>query len=638
MKKLGLKLILMMSILLLVSVSVTISNYLSYRNQEKDLKTQILHENKLLVADQAALVQQFIHEKVMGLKGIGEKYKSADLPADSPQDFIDLSSIFATTLNTGSSFIGLEQSGDAYWNLTSASWPDHKFEGDIRTRSYYKDGRNAQTPAITEPYPDEANANIYWISMVQRIQQGMIGADMKLGFLNKLVVDVAKQQGAMAFIVNKDTTVLASSDLNTLKPGAKGNEVAWLKPLANTLVNQTAMTKEFTQGTEKILFSHQINVANKQWYFVITVNKDDVFASLVSARNAAIVTTLILVFISVIIAFFVIQVVYRPILSLKSMIEGLSSGEADLTQRLDVTTNDDLGQIAQSVNVFVDKLQTMMIEIRSATLTLQDNVGQMEQLSQENAQMLNNHVIETEQVVTAIDEMSATAAAMANDISNAADLAQRTNDESYESSKLVAKSQNNISLLINGVEHSSGRVHEMNDETQNISSILSVIGDISEQTNLLALNAAIEAARAGEQGRGFAVVADEVRKLANRTKESTEQISEVLQKLVSGSHDVVLSMDKTKSQCEQTAQESQSVHAGLEKVIQSISEINDISAQIATAAEEQTSVTQDVSRNMNALNDIVNNLASNGDKTVSGMRTVSDVNHQLTEIIQRFKI
>lgn len=108
MKKLGLKLILMMSILLLVSVSVTISNYLSYRNQEKDLKTQILHENKLLVADQAALVQQFIHEKVMGLKGIGEKYKSADLPANSPQDFIDLSSIFATTLNTGSSFIGLE--------------------------------------------------------------------------------------------------------------------------------------------------------------------------------------------------------------------------------------------------------------------------------------------------------------------------------------------------------------------------------------------------------------------------------------------------------------------------------------------------------------------------------------------------
>ncbi|MFC3024585.1 methyl-accepting chemotaxis protein [Vibrio zhugei] len=431
--------------------------------------------------------------------------------------------------------------------MTSASWPDHKFEGDIRTRSYYKDGRNAQTPAITEPYPDEANANIYWISMVQRIQQGMIGADMKLGFLNKLVVDVAKQQGTMAFIVNKDTTVLASSDLNTLKPGAKGNEVAWLKPLANTLVNQTAMTKEFTQGTEKILFSHQINVANKQWYFVITVNKADVFASLVSARNAASVTTLILVFISVIIAFFVIQVVYRPILSLKSMIEGLSSGEADLTQRLDVTTNDDLGQIAQSVNVFVDKLQTMMIEIRSATLTLQDNVGQMEQLSQENAQMLNNHVIETEQVVTAIDEMSATAAAMANDISNAADLAQRTNDESYESSKLVAKSQNNISLLINGVEHSSERVHEMNDETQNISSILSVIGDISEQTNLLALNAAIEAARAGEQGRGFAVVADEVRKLANRTKESTEQISEVLQKLVSGSHDVVLSMDKTKS-------------------------------------------------------------------------------------------
>lgn len=638
MKKLGLKPILMISILSLVGISVTISNYLSYSQQKKELKAQIIKSNQQLVVDQALLVEQFISEKVSGLKGLGERYQSSDLPAKTPQDFVDLSSIFAITLNTGSSFIGLEDSGYAYWNLENSSWPNHKFEGDIRKQGYYQDGRNAQTPAMTEPYPDEGDANVYWISMVQRIKQGMIGADMKLGFLNKLVLDIAKEQGSMAFIFNKDTTLLASSDPKTVKPGMKGNEVAWLKPLSGSLVSEKSTTQEFTNGTEKILFSHQINVANKQWYFAIVVNKADVFASLVTARNSAIVTTLILVLLSVIIAFFVVQIIYRPILSLKAMIEGLSSGEADLTKRLDVTTDDDLGQIAQSVNLFVDKLQTMMIDIRSATLTLQDNIGDMEKLSQENSEILNNHVIETEQVVTAIDEMSATTAAMASDISNAANLAQRTNDESNESSKLVAKSQNNITSLISGVDNSSRRVNTMNDETKNISEILGVIGDISEQTNLLALNAAIEAARAGEQGRGFAVVADEVRKLANRTKESTEQIGEVLKKLVNGSQEVVIAMEQTKAQCEQTAEESQSVHVGLEKVIHSISEINDISTQIATAAEEQTSVTQDVSRNMNALNDIVSNLASNGDKAVSGMKTVAEVNQQLTQIIQRFKV
>ena len=638
MNKLGLKSILIISILMLVGLSVAISNYLSYAKQKENLTNQILKAHSGLVADQATLVEQFISEKVTGLKGLGERFKNADLPASTPQDLVQLADIFATTLNTGSSFVGLEQSGDAYWNLESDSWPNHKFEGDIRTMSYYQDGRKAETPAITEPYPDESDPNIYWISMVQRIKQGMIGADMKLGFLNKLVVDVAKQELATALILNSDSTVLASSATQSVKPGVKGTDINWLKPLVNQIVSQKTSIQNFSDGDDKVLFSHQINVANKHWYFVVVVDKNEVFSSLASARNAAIITTVVLLLISAVVALLVIQVIYRPILSLKSMIQGLSSGDADLTQRLDVTSNDDLGQIAQSVNTFVDKLQSMMQEIRSATLTLRDNVHQMEQFSKDNSDMLNHHVIETEQVVTAIDEMSATTSAMANDIANAASLAERTNEESYESSRLVAKSQNNIASLISEVDAASLRVNEMNDETKNINTILGVIGDISEQTNLLALNAAIEAARAGEQGRGFAVVADEVRQLANRTKESTEQIGVVLKRLVAGSSDIVSAMENTKTQCEQTAQEAQGVHDGLETVINSVSEINDLSSQIATAAEEQTSVTHDVSRNMNALNEIVNNLASNGEKTLAGMKTVAQVNQQLSDIVQRFKV
>ncbi|MFM2477742.1 methyl-accepting chemotaxis protein [Celerinatantimonas sp. MCCC 1A17872] len=638
MRALGLKSVLIISILSLVGVSVAISNYLSYARQKSNLSAQIIQAHQRLVADQSHLVEQFISEKIQGLKGLGEKYKAALLPAHNAQEYVELSQLFATTLNTGSSFIGLEKSGDAYWNLTSSSWPDHKFEGDIRKMQYYQDGRKAITPLITAPYPDEADPKIYWISMVQRIEQGMIGADMKLGFLNKLVVDVAKEQKAVALILNQDSMVLASSEPDAIKPGEKALNVAWLKPSVESVVQNTQTTYELKRKAGELLFSHRINVANQHWYFAIIVDKSDVFASLVAARHAAMITTVILILVSIVVAFLVIQLVYRPILSLKSMVSGLSSGDADLTQRLTVSTNDDLGQIAQSVNLFVDKLQSMMKDIRRATLTLADNIEQMEQFSKDNSAMLNHHVTETEQVVTAIDQMSATASAMANDIANAADLAQRTNEESFESSKLVAKSQNNIASLINGVDNASERVNGMNEETKNINTILKVIGEISEQTNLLALNAAIEAARAGDQGRGFAVVADEVRQLAMRTQQSTKEIEEVLNRLVLGSQDIVTAMEQTKNQCEQTAQEAQGVATGLEVVIQSVAEINDLSQQIATAAEEQTSVTEHVSMNMNALNEIVSNLASNGEKTHSGMKAVASVNQQLTEIVERFKV
>jgi methyl-accepting chemotaxis protein len=290
------------------------------------------------------------------------------------------------------------------------------------------------------------------------------------------------------------------------------------------------------------------------------------------------------------------------------------------------------------VNKFIENLQQMMIEIQGATSTLSTNVGHMRDQSQRNNTILQSHVGETQQVVAAIEEMNATAEAMATDASNTAELTHKANATSIESKETVQQSQSMVSALIADVEDASSNVNKMSEETESINQILSVIGDIAEQTNLLALNAAIEAARAGEQGRGFAVVADEVRNLASRTKDSTEEVEAALVSLSKGTQTVVRSMDSTKERCQDTAEGAGDVAVSLETMTTFVDDINGLSTQIATAAEEQSSVTQELSRNMTAISDIVTELDNNGQQALENAESISEVNQKLVEIVGRFKV
>lgn len=191
---------------------------------------------------------------------------------------------------------------------------------------------------------------------------------------------------------------------------------------------------------------------------------------------------------------------------------------------------------------------------------------------------------------------------------------------------------------MNEVEAMALNIQTMNEDTHKISTVLSVIGEIADQTNLLALNAAIEAARAGEQGRGFAVVADEVRTLAARTQQSTSEINEMLTRLRNGADTVVRAMDATKLSCQQTADTTASVNNSLDSMTSSVMQINDLGIQIATAAEEQSSVTEEINRNMTMIQNMVAQLTDNSDKTMESTHSLASSNEQLVAIVGQFKL
>jgi methyl-accepting chemotaxis protein len=619
--------------MLLVGFSVSISSFILYSNEKEAIHEVIIHQSQSYALNKAETIQGLIGEKTGGLQRLSSRYLQKGI-SGSDEEIIEQTHFLAKAMNLESAIIAFEN-GDGFWNQTAASWPNHKLDGDVTQKSWYKAGRGANHTIVTEPYLFEGQ---YWITMVDRIKDGIVAVEYELSFLNDIVKKAVDIPGSVAVILNQDTTFLAST-LGAVKAGEKGTDFAWFSDAAKEAVSQeSAIIQYVLNGQDKILFSHRIKVADKNWYFAIGLDKSVAFRTLDEARNTAILIAVIATLVSVTIGFLLIRSLYSPILDLRDTIKGLSRGDGDLTQRLAVRSNDELGEIAHGVNKFIESLQSMMHEIKGATNTLESNVDRLKDQSRHNSTILQSHISETEQIVTAIEEMNSTAASMAADAANTANLTQQASETSIESRKIIDQSQATVSALISDVENAVNDVQKMNDETKNITTILNVIGDIAEQTNLLALNAAIEAARAGEQGRGFAVVADEVRNLASRTKDSTEEIETALESLLKGTQLVVSSMDSTKDRCQETADGAGEVAGSLETMTQFVGDINDLSTQIATAAEEQSSVTQELSRNMTAINDMVGELGKVGEQVNADTEEISDVNQQLASIVSRFKL
>ncbi|MFU7711434.1 methyl-accepting chemotaxis protein [Aeromonas veronii] len=329
--------------------------------------------------------------------------------------------------------------------------------------------------------------------------------------------------------------------------------------------------------------------------------------------------------------------VTKPLADAVLALNDIANGDGDLTQRLKVQSQDEIGQLASAFNRFVERIQSVVSQVGETSTHLFSAVDKLHHLSEHYDHQMQGHSRETDQVVTAVTEMSSTAQEVAASASNAATATSDAARESDAARGVVSGAINSINRLVGEVHTASGVIEQLAQETAKIGSVVEVIRGIAEQTNLLALNAAIEAARAGEQGRGFAVVADEVRSLAGRTQQSTKEINEMLQRLQGGVKQAVEVMQASEDRSQETVQEASHIASSLDSMVMAVSTINDMNIQIATAAEEQHAVSEEINKNLVAIQQIVSELTSAAVESNSTTRDLASTGDKLRKLVSQFR-
>jgi methyl-accepting chemotaxis protein len=508
---------------------------------------------------------------------------------------------------------------------------------DPRARGWYKAANSAQQTIVTEPYIAASSGKLV-ITVATPVKHqnqmiGVAGADIDLSSVSAIINSLNFGGHGHAFIVSADGKILIHPDSKLI-----------LKSLADAYPNGAPKVSpglkevELDGKTQFISFTHVNGVPSADWYVALVLDKDTALSMLSEFRTSAIIAMVIAVVIIIALLGMLIRVLMQPLLTMGRAMHDIAEGEGDLTKRLTIHGHDEFGALGLSFNRFVERIHTSIREVSSATG--QVNEVALRVVAASNSSMFNSdqQASRTSSVAAAINQLGAAAQEIAQ---NAALASQHSSDArslAEDGQQVVDKTIAAMQQLSAKISDSCGNIETLNSNTVNIGQILEVITSISQQTNLLALNAAIEAARAGEAGRGFAVVADEVRNLAHRTQDSAQQVQKMIEELQVGAREAVSTMTDSQRQSESSVGIANQAGERLGSVTQRIGEIDGMNQSVATATEEQTAVVESINVDITEINTLNQEGVENLQSTLRACADLEQQAARLKQLVGSFRI
>ena len=463
--------------------------------------------------------------------------------------------------------------------------------------------------------------------------QGTVEFGLSLG--NKFLQRFKKDFQADVVMYVKDGEgfkSVASTMENAIKPDNK--------VLQGVLAGTPEIRESYIGDLPVAIYAESVNdfSGNKIAILELIMDRSSFAQAQSSARNVTVVIGIIAIALGLFVAWFIGRGISARIKKTVLALNDIAEGEGDLTQRIVVDSKDELGELSNSFNQFVTRVHEMVRQVSSSTVQLGAAAEEMSVITETTNSGIQRQRAETEQVATAMNEMTSTVQEVARHASEAAASAHNADEETRNGHEVVQATVNAINSLATEINQASDVIQRLEEDSQSIGTVLDVIRGIAEQTNLLALNAAIEAARAGEQGRGFAVVADEVRTLASRTQKSTEEINDMIGRLQADAHDAVKAIEDSKKQADVGVHSAKTADSSLDTIMASITNINDMNMQIASAADEQSAVAEEINKNIISINDVAEESAEAASQTSAASQEMATLASDLQLLVSRFKI